>query len=202
MKIKSFPYDNFALDDPEAALAGSLEALYMGRFLGLDSCALSLRGADGLLYVEGTSAAWMLLGQDETARRSVDAESRLRAVHDAIYAAYADIGAVVSGRPPHAMALLEHGLSLGSPTSMMRKRNVLKPDEHVYDAVSIRKDGLGRLLREARSRADAADMGHMLMIVRETGVICAAPNLPEAVAHYQNVELLARLEVARLTTKG
>jgi ribulose-5-phosphate 4-epimerase/fuculose-1-phosphate aldolase len=63
-------------------------------------------------------------------------------------------------------------------------------------------DDFGSLLDAARRKTDAADMAHMLMIVRDRGVICCAPNLPEAIAHFQNIELLARLSVATLTMKG
>jgi ribulose-5-phosphate 4-epimerase/fuculose-1-phosphate aldolase len=202
MKIKTFPYDNFALDDPRAALVRSLRSLYLGQFLSLDRGAVSLRRDGELLYAEGAAAAWLLLDQEAAADQAPADESRFRALHEAIYAQYADIGAVVSGWPPHAMALVERGLSLGAPTSMMRKRNVLDPDKHIYPAETALSPNLEGLLAAARAKTDADDMGHMLMVVRGTGVVCGAPNLPEAMAHYQNVELLARLEVARLTTKG
>lgn len=199
MQIKKHPYNNFGTADPEKTLARSLEALFMGRFLSLDTASISLRKDGHIYYAEGNTCAWLLLDQSDAARKALQ-HSRYRNWHDTAYQAYNDIHAVVAGRPPHAMSLLAQGLSLGPSTSMMKKRNVLRADDHVYDRSAL--DDFPALLDAARAKADDADMGHMLMIVRDWGVICCAPNLPEAIAHYQNIELLARLEVARLTMKG
>jgi len=196
MQIKTFPYDNFATENPERTLADSLRALFMGRFFALDTASLSLRHGGKMIYTEGATSAGILLDQ----KPANDAPDKYRHYHDRIYKRFDDINAVVMASPPEAMTLLEHNQSLGHPTSMMKKRNVFEPDQHVYPSDAL--EDFDSLLDAARTKTDAADMAHMLMIVRGWGVICCAPNLPEAIAHFQNIELLARLTVATLTMKG
>jgi ribulose-5-phosphate 4-epimerase/fuculose-1-phosphate aldolase len=180
----------------------SLRALFLRRVVSLDAVSISMRRDGSLTYVDASTAAYVLLGLPPPRQTSVEAPARLRALHDRTYARFDDIHAIVTGRPPHVMGLLDAGLSLGEPTSMMKKRNVPRPDDHVVPEGSLDDANLDATLSGARARTDAADMAHMLIVVRGWGVVCCAPNLPEAVTHFQNVELAARLEVARQTTAG
>ena len=200
MKTIAFPYGNFVITDPATALARSLRALFLRRVVSLDAVSISLRHGGGIVYVDGPSGAYVLL--DQSPPPSIGAPGRLRALHDRTYARFEDIHAIVTGRPPCVMGLLEAGLSLGEPTSMMKRRNIFRPDDHIVPGGSLDDGNVDELLTGARARADGAEMAHMLIVVRGWGVICCAPNLPEAVTHFQNVELSARLEVARLTTAG
>ncbi|MFW5743833.1 MAG: class II aldolase/adducin family protein [Spirochaetota bacterium] len=207
MKIKRFPYDDFAIDDPAAALTASLQALFHRRDVKLHSASMSVRHAGAVHYLDRSSAANIVLGLTRPEPWSDEPNEITRlespaAVHGAIYTMFDDIHAVIVGRPPATMALLELGLSLGRPTSMMQKRNVAAPDSHVVRATRVDTTNAERLVREARSRGDAAEMGHLLVIVPGWGLLCAAPNLAEAVAHFDTVEVTARAETARLASQG
>lgn len=205
MKTKTYPYDDFALDNPAEALARSFRALYRRRVVSLESVSMSVRWRGRVTYLDAASAANVLLGLVSTTQWPEEVAHAGRtavpaALHARAYSRYEDVHAVITGSPPAAMALLELGLPLGRPTSMMRKRNVHDPGAHVFPYASL--DAVDAMLSQARATTDAADMGHMLMIVPDWGVVCAAANLAEAVAHFDNVEVVARAEVARLTSRG
>lgn len=207
MRIRSFPYDDFAIDAPAAALTANLRSLFHRRDVSLDSVSMSVRHAGLVTYLDASSAADVVLGVASPApwTREPGEFAQMEppiGVHGTIYAAFGDVHAVIVGRPPATMALLELGVSLGRPTSMMQKRNIADPNSHVVRGSRIDAANAERVVRESRARADKAEMGHMLAIVAGWGVLCAAPNLAEAVAHFDTVEVVARAEVARLTGRG
>lgn len=200
MQLKTFPYTNFAVDNPEQTMLSGLRELYMQRVVALDSVSISMREDESCIYVDSSTVGEALLHNKVIGTSGKGSD--LYRIHEQIYEQFADIGAVVTGRSPYTFSLLKAGISLGEPTSMMKKRNTINPDSHILPAESLEEHLLDASLATARDKSDSENMPYMLLIVRNNMMICCAPNLHEALVHFQNIEFAAKLKMNQVLRKA
>lgn len=166
----------------------------------LEALGVSERTPDGLDYLDVPVALARTLGEGAgpASGGGVLASPATRDLHAACYAAWPDRPAAVSGVALHLRDLLALDLPLPEPTSMMRKRGVVRVADHVIPAGALWGPERAATLARARALADERKMTHVLLIEPDGMVHVAGRGLEETMAHWSNVEFSARIECLRL----
>lgn len=172
--------------------------LFESEFVTLERFAISCRAPGGMRYLDETVALERLLGDGDPEAPFEPADPSIHALHRAIYAAWPDFEAVVTGPSRHLRSLVAEGCAMPEPTSMMRKRGVTRLDDHVVAEGALDGPRLAGTLATARATATANGMRHVLLIEPDGTVHVAGTSPEEAMAHYSNVEFSARVECARI----
>lgn len=172
--------------------------LFESEFVTLECFAISCRAPDGIRYLDETVALARLLGGEDPEAPFEPADPSTHALHCAMYAAWPDFGAVVTGPSRHLRSLLAEGCAMPEPTSMMRKRGVTHLEAHVVAEGALASPRLAATLAGAREMAAANGMKHVLLIEPDGTVHVAGSTPEETMAHYSNVEFSARVECARI----
>lgn len=181
-----------------AVLVTIFGRLFESEFVTLERFAISCRAQDGMHYLDETVALARLLGDGDREAPFRPADPSVHSLHRAMYAAWLEFEAVVSGPSRHLRALLAEGCAMPEPTSMMRKRGVKRLDDHVVEAGALAGSRLAATLASARETAAANGMKHVLLIEPDGTVHVAGLSPEEAMAHYSNVEFSARVECGRM----
>jgi L-fuculose-phosphate aldolase len=148
---------------------------------------VSARGQDGEIWIKRKGVALAEVEpEDVVATDDTDAVLHLETVlHTGVYAARADVGAVVHGHPPHATALASTGAELSLLT---------------HDAMLF-ADGLPRyedpdlvVDEEQGHRVAAALGGHRALLLNNHGVVAVGKDVPWAVLTAVTLERAVRLQ--------
>ena len=179
-----------------AGLVTVFMRLFESEFVTLEGFGISCRAPDGMRYLDENGALALLLA-DAVGEPGPGDPSR-SALHAAMYAAWPEVGAIVSGPSRHLRALMAEGCAMPEPTGMMRKRGVTRLADHVVEAGAL--DGASRdtALAAAHEQAQAKGMNHVLVIEPDGTVHVAGMAQAETTAHYSNVEFSARVECMRI----
>lgn len=172
--------------------------LFESEFVTLERFAISCRAPDGMRYLDETVALAHLLGDGDPEAPFEPADPSIHALHRAMYAAWPEFEAVVSGPSRHLRSLLAEGCAMPESTSMMRKRGVTRLDDHLVEEGALAGPRLAATLAGARETATANGMRHVLLIEPDGTVHVAGRSPEETMAHYSNVEFSARVECARI----
>jgi ribulose-5-phosphate 4-epimerase/fuculose-1-phosphate aldolase len=181
-----------------AKLVTIFERLFESEFVTLERFAISCRTPDGLRSLDETTAVACLLAGDDAEAPLEPADPSVAALHRAMYAAWPEVVAVVSGPSRHLRSLMAEGCAMPDSTSMMRKRGVTCLDDHLVAAGALDDPRLAATLAHVRETAAANGMKHVLLVEPDGTVHVAGPSLEETMAHYSNVEFSARVECARI----
>jgi hypothetical protein len=185
----------------------AFERLFENEFITLERLAISRRAVPDIDYLDETVALPRLFqddpGPDEAPGviapvDTAPGDPALHGLHAAIYRAWSDTTAVVTGNPLELRALLVEGLALPASTSMMIKRGVPDLAVHLVDDKALLGVGQDGVLQRARALADSAGMQHVLLVTGRGLVCVAGPTMHETMAHYSNVAFAARVECLRL----
>ena len=178
-------------------LATIFGRLFENEFATLDGIAISCRTDEGMDYVDGTAALALWL-DDRVSEASTGAEDPIAwAIHRACYEAAPEHDAVISGWSRHLRALLLEGYPAPPSTSMMRNRGVPDMAAHVVEPDALLEPALADTLEHARELAGRNGMKHHLLITSGGYVVVSGAPPYEAMAHWHNVELAARVECLR-----
>jgi ribulose-5-phosphate 4-epimerase/fuculose-1-phosphate aldolase len=148
---------------------------------------VSARSPDGEIWIKRKGVALdEVEAEDVVAHDDADAVLHLETVlHTGVYAARADVGAVVHGHPPYATALAATGAELALLT---------------HDAVLF-ADGLPRfgdpdliVAEEQGDRVAAALGSHRAVLLSNHGVLVVGKDVPWAVLAAVTLERAARLQ--------
>jgi hypothetical protein len=177
-------------------LATIFGRLFENEFATLDGIAISCRTPEGMDYVEGTAAlaSWL----DDRVSAAPPPDPAVRELHAACYEAAPSHEVVISGWSRHLRALLLEGYPPPPATSMMRNRGVPDLAAHLVEPAALTNTALPRTLALAQELAAAGAMRHHLLITTEGYVVVSGAPPFEAMAHWHNVELAARVECLRL----
>lgn len=179
-------------------LATIFGRLFENEFATLDGIAISCRTGEGMGYVDGTAALRLWL-DDRVSEPSTEPEDpTAAAIHRACYEAAPEHAAVISGWSRHLRALLEEGYPPPPSTSMMRNRGVPAMAAHVVEPEALLEPALTDTLARAQDLAERNGMRHHLLITSAGYVVVSGAPPYEAMAHWHNVELAARVECLRV----
>lgn len=172
--------------------------LFESGFATLDGIAVSCRTDAGMDFIDGTAAlaAWL---DDRVSHVPVEPEDQDAAtVHRACYEAAPGHDTVISGWSRHLRALLQEGYPPPPATSMMRNRGVPDLSVHLVPPQALTGAVVGPVLARAGELARTNGMRHHLLITTEGYVVVSGAPPYEAMAHWHNVEMAARVECLRL----
>lgn len=172
--------------------------LFENEFATLDGIALSCRTPDGMEYVEGLDALRLWLDDRVTTSEAEQPDPTIVALHEACYAVAAGHSVVISGWSRHLRTLLRAGCSLPPSTSMLRNRGVTELGMHLVEPTALEGAALRGTMLQARAVAEANGMRHHLLITTDGYVVVSGAPPSEAMAHWHNVELAARVECLRI----
>jgi hypothetical protein len=179
-------------------LAAIFGRLFENEFATLDGIALSCRSGAGMEYVDGTAALRLWL-DDRVSEVLDEPEDPIAwAIHGACYEAAPGHEAVISGWSRHLRALLLEGYATPPATSMMRNRGVPDMAAHLVEPDELLEPALADTLGRARELAERNGMRHHLLITSGGYVVVSGAPPYEAMAHWHNVELAARVECLRI----
>lgn len=172
--------------------------LFESGFATLDGIAVSCRTDAGMDYIDGTAAlaTWL---DDRVSHVSLEPEDpQAMAIHRACYESAPGHDAVISGWSRHLRALLQAGHPPPPATSMMRNRGVPDLSTHLVAPEALTGTAVGLALARAAELARTSGMRHHLLITTEGYVVVSGAPPYEAMAHWHNVEMAARVECLRL----
>jgi ribulose-5-phosphate 4-epimerase/fuculose-1-phosphate aldolase len=172
--------------------------LFESELLTLEGFAISCRAPGGMHYLDQTNALASMLAQEPPGDLVTPSDPTSHALHRAMYEAWPDVEAVVSGVSLHLRALMDEGMALPAPTSMMIKRGVTDLQDHLVGPEALVAPHLDATLARARAAADGHGMRHVLLVTTAGTVCVAGPSPEETMAHYSNVEFSARVECLRI----
>ena len=172
--------------------------LFENEFVTLEGFAISCRMPGRMRYLDERDAIARLLETEAPDAPSPPSDPALHALHEGMYTAWPDVQAAVSGISLHLRALMDEGMDLPAPTSMMRKRGVNDLREHLVAPAALAGASLSGTLGSAQAAAVRNGMRHVLLVTTEGRVHVAGPSAAEAMAHFSNVEFAARVECLRL----
>lgn len=185
-------------NDTRGTLATIFGRLFENEFATLDGIAISCRAPGGMDYVEGPEALRTWLHDRVTETPPVPPDPATYALHAACLEAAPDHTAVISGWSRHLRALLLEGFPPPPSTSMLRNRGVPDLTAHLVEPGALAGPALAEAVARVRELAEARAMRHLLLITTD-GYVVASGNPPyEAMAHWHNVELAARVECLRI----
>lgn len=185
--------------DPSApAPVAVFRRLFESQFVTLEGFAISCRAPEGMRYLDESVALSRILADEDLDDAFEPSDPSVHLMHRAMYEAWPEFEAVVSGPSLHLRALLVEGLPLPAPTSMMRKRGVTRLVDHLVEPGAMVGAHLNATLARARETATLNGMKHVLLVVSDGTVHVAAPSPEEAMAHYSNVEFSARVDCMRI----
>ena len=184
--------------ETRVVLATVFGRLFENEFATLDGIAISCRTADGMDYVQDTEVLRLWLEDRVSATEPTPPDPAMREIHAACYEAAPAHEVVISGWSRHLRALLLEGYPPPPATSMMRNRGVPDLAMHLVSPAALTAATLPDTLAGARELAEAGAMRHHLLITSEGYVVVSGAPPYEAMAHWHNVELAARVECLRL----
>ena len=181
-----------------AALVTVFERLFEGEFATLDDIAISRHLPTGIEYIDQRVALdrWLLDAPPDASIEPEDAGTWT--LHQTAYELLPEADTIVSGCSRHLRALLLEGIGMPRPTSMLRRRGVTDLEAHLVASDALTGSTLGPSLTQARERAQANGMQHVLLLSEDGLVVAAGPNPVETMAHWHNVEFAARIECLSL----
>jgi hypothetical protein len=183
---------------PQDILRLAFWRLYENEFVTLDGLAMSMRGVDGIAWLDETTALRSALLGEAPEPAAAPSDAAIHAAHLALHEQAPHIDTVISGWSWHLRALLQEGLALPSPTSMLRNRGVTALGDHLVASHDIDGERLAATIGAAIETARRKEMDHVLVITGE-GMVIAAGAPPFAVmAHWHNIEFAARVECLRI----
>ena len=180
------------------ALGAIFGRLFENEFATLEGIALSSRTHDGMEYVEGLVALRLWLDDRVTTAEAEPPDLATVALHEACYAVAPGHSAVISGWSRSLRTLLRAGCSLPPATSMLRNRGVTELATHLVAPTALEGAAVHETLARARVVAEAKGMGHHLLITTAGYVVVSGAPPSEAMAHWHNIELAARVECLRM----
>ena len=120
-----------------AGLVTVFMRLFESEFVTLEGFGISCRAPDGMRYLDENGALALLLTDAVSEPRPGPGDPSRSALHAAMYAAWPEVGAIVSGPSRHLRALLADRCAMPEPTSMMRKRGVTRLADHLVEAGAL-----------------------------------------------------------------
>ena len=191
--------DGLAVADPaQVTPVVIFRRLFENEFLTLEGFAISCCGPEDMQYLDDTNALASMLEDESSDGLFAPSDPTMHALHRAIYEAWPDVEAVVSGPSLHLRALMDEGMALPAPTSMMIKRGVTDLRDHLVGPEALVAPHLDATLARARETAAEHGMKHVLLVATDGTVCVAGPSPEETMAHYSNVEFAARVECIRI----
>lgn len=179
-------------------LATIFGRLFENEFATLDGIAVSCRTGEGMGYVDGTAALRLWLDDRASEAPSGPEDAAAAAIHRACYEAAPEHAAVISGWSRHLRALLLEGYPVPPSTSMLRNRGVPDLAAHLVEPEALLEPTLAGTLADARELAARNGMRHHLLITTGGYVVVSGAPPYEAMAHWHNIEMAARVECLRI----
>ena len=187
-----------AAEEARVTLATIFGRLYENEFATLDGIALSCRTAEGMDFVDGSTALRLWLDAPDSEDPASIEDARAFELHAACHAAAPSHDTVISGWSRHLRALLVEDFPPPPATSMMRNRGVPDLSAHLVEPASLAGSALDESLALARRLADENGMRHHLLITTQGYVVASGSPPYELMAHWHNVEMAARVECLRV----
>ena len=179
-------------------LAAIFGRLFENEFATLDGIAISCPTPPGLDYVDGTAGLRLWLDDRVSQAPAVPVDPAAHAIHRACFEVAPDHEVAISGWSRHLRALLLEGFGPPPVTSMLRNRGVTGLSVHLVAPVALTGGALLPTLERARSMAEQNGMRHHLVITSEGLVVVSGAPPFEAMAHWHNIEMAARVECLRI----